>query len=281
MQPRLQKDLGYATTIANKADDIDTKIEKSALGSLPPVRRVISLPDKVESGDVFGAAGLASLALINLPEDIRDIKAASSQLKAIAKGEKYTPKYEYSKYQHDFSFLKGTLVQDYMKGITSQEGKERVAKIYSADKSLYNTSFGEKIKSFLGIVDGESEECPVKNIFGENLELSEIKSKSAFGELTGRAMKRMTVFGIGALAVLELPKIIKAIGQGSTVGEQTKNTAKQTVKSGINVASVAAGIGYCGAIGAKKFGATGSLIGMGIGAVVGATASQKLQEAIF
>ena len=66
--------------------------------------------------------------------------------------------------------------------------------------------------------------------------------------------------------------------QGDTLTEQVGNTAKQTVKSGINFASITAGIAYGGAIGAKKFGATGSLIGMGVGATLGAFASNKIQS---
>lgn len=167
-----------------------------------------------------------------------------------------------------------------MKNIKTEKGRETVNKIYNSDVSLYSTDLGRKIRKFLGLKDGPKNPSPVKNIHGESMLLSEIKAPNAFAELTGRAMKRMTVFGIAALALCELPKLFKAMSEGDNIAEQTGNTIKQTVKSGINVASIATAIGYFGAFGAKKFGAAGSLIGMSLGAVAGATASNKLQEII-
>jgi hypothetical protein len=93
-------------------------------------------------------------------------------------------------------------------------------------------------------------------------------------------MKRTTKLGVIALGLLELPKILKSTNQGNSIAEQTGNTGKQLVKSGINLTSVTAGIAYGGAFGAKKFGAIGSLVGMGAGAVLGATASNKIQSLV-
>ena len=47
-----------------------------ALESIPPVRRTLDIPDKIEHGEITSALGMASLALINLPEDFRDVKNA-------------------------------------------------------------------------------------------------------------------------------------------------------------------------------------------------------------
>jgi hypothetical protein len=93
-------------------------------------------------------------------------------------------------------------------------------------------------------------------------------------------MKRLPLLSVAAIALLEIPKIFKAMNKGETIGEQAGNTAKQTVKSGINATSTLAGIGYGGAIGAKYAGATGSLIGMGAGAILGSKLSEKLQGII-
>lgn len=280
LQPQLQADYSNARANTQKTDDIDSKIEKSALSAVPMFRRTMSLPDKMQSGDVFGALTLVGTAAILLPEDIRDTKNAIKQIGAKLKGEKYESAYRYDKYQHHFSFLKGSFVHEYLKNVTNERGKELVEKIYKADTSIYGTKIGRKIRDFLGIKNGKKYTSEVKNIFGQNMELSKIKAPSAFAELTGRAMKRMTVFGLGALALCELPKIIKTMFAGDSIAQQTENTVKQTVKSGINVASIATSIAYCGAYGAKKFGPAGSLIGMGFGALVGATASNKIQEII-
>lgn len=278
--PQLQKDIKDAKANADSVDNVDTKIEKAALGSIPVFRRGLSLPDKFASGDTVAAVGATALLVANLPEDCRDIKSAFNQGKTILNGQKFTPKYDYTKYQHDFSFFKGTLFENWAQNTKNEKVKNTLNNLYQKDVSIYHTNLGEKVKKFLGITSGEAIETTAKDRFGNNAIVTEIKAPSAFAELTGRAMKRTTKLGVCALALLELPKIFKATNQGNTIGENTENTGKQIVKSGINLASVTAGIAYGGAFGAKKFGSIGSLVGMGIGAVVGATASKKIQDII-
>jgi hypothetical protein len=278
--PQLQKDVRDVKEQVGQVDSVDEKLEKSVFGSLPPVRRVMSLSDKFNNGDTVAGVGLASLAIVNLPEDIRDMKAGYRQLEAKFKGTAYTAPYEYAKYQHDFSFFKGTLLQNWMNKIQTEAGKEKVAKWYAMDESLYNSKFGEKVKGFLGINDGPFVATEGKNVFGKKLVVSEVVAKNGFAELTGRAMKRLPILSVVALALLELPKIFKSMNKGDSISEQAGNTVKQTGKSAINVTSILAGIGYGGAFGAKKFGAVGSLVGMGVGAVIGATASNKIQDVI-
>ncbi|MEI8128386.1 MAG: hypothetical protein WCG95_02100, partial [bacterium] len=79
-----------------------------ALETIPPVRRAISIPDKIEHGEITSALGMASLALINLPEDLRDIKSALDQFKGVE------AKYKYKEYQHDFSFFRGTAIEGWL-----------------------------------------------------------------------------------------------------------------------------------------------------------------------
>ena len=100
---------------------------------------------------------------------------------------------------------------------------------------------------------------------------------SAFAKLTARAMSRTTLIGIAVLAAIELPKIFKAMSQGDNIGEKAENTVKQTIKAGINLTSITAGIAYGGAIGSKYGKAVGSLVGMGAGAVFGSLVSKKIQ----
>lgn len=277
---QVQRDLNSAKAVAQNVDTIEADVAKIGTGIVIPLRRMQSVPKKIKEGDTVAAVAAGGIAFMTLPEDLRDIRAGYRQVKAKITGEKYVPSYVSKDFQHDFSWLKGTFFQKILNKIKSQKGKETVAKIYVADKSLYNTPLGEFIKRTLNITDGKSKISEVKDIFGRKMEVTEIKAPNAFAELTGRAMKRITVFGLAALALLELPKIFKATGQGDNFLEQSENTVKQTVRAIINVASIAAGIGYCGAIGAKHGGAFGSLLGMSIGAVAGAAASNKIQEII-
>lgn len=109
---------------------------------------------------------------------------------------------------------------------------------------------------------------PIKNFKGLST-YAFSHSGSNFAKLTARAMRRTTVLGFGAIALLEVPKIFKS-----------DEKIKQTTKSALNVASITSGIGYCGAIGSKHGGATGSLIGMGVGAILGSKLSEKTQQII-
>lgn len=277
---QVQRDLNSAKAVAQNVDTIEADVAKIGTGLVIPLRRMQSVPKKIEEGDTVAAVAAGGIAFMTLPEDLRDIRAGYRQVKAKITGEKYVPSYVSKDFQHDFSWLKGSLLEDWYKKTKSQTVKKVLEYLYFHDNSLYNTDFGDKIKNALNITDGKSKPTKIKTRFGREMKVTEIKAPNAFAELTGRAMKRMTVLGLAALTLLELPKIFKATGKGDNIFEQTENTAKQTVKAGINVASLAAGIGYCGAIGAKHGGAFGSLLGMSIGAVTGTIASNKLQEFI-
>ena len=118
-------------------------------------------------------------------------------------------------------------------------------------------------------------------MYGQEVSVQKIIVKKDFlglKELTGRAMKRTSILGLAFMGLLELPKIIKSITKGDDAQEKTKSFAKQVGKSSLNVFGVTAGMGYIGAIGAKKYGALGSLIGMGLGVIAGAGASKWIQN---
>lgn len=263
----------------SKKETLYEKAGEAAMGTFVPFRRIASLPDKINQGDVFGALGLTSLMLINLPEDMRDVKSAYNQLS----NSSYNPAYDYHKYQHDFSFFKGTLLQDFMDNcVKSDKGKATVKKWYESDKSLYNSKFGSLVKKALKITDQVAPDDAQTWKDGLNIgrKLVEVKAPNKFAELTGRAMKRVTVYGLATMALLEIPKIIKSLSKKGTTEEKLKEGTKQTAKSGINVVTVLAGIGYGGAIGSSKFGIFGSLVGMGVGAMLGSTASGFLQKQV-
>ncbi|MDD3420468.1 MAG: hypothetical protein PHE78_07735 [Candidatus Gastranaerophilales bacterium] len=279
--PQIQQDVRMVKEHVKKADTTDKGLFY-ALESLPPIRRIASLGDKMDNGDTLPAVGLVGLALMNLPEDMRDIESATNQIRGLTdKTYKYDPLYNRKTHQHAFSFFRGTWVEKRLhKSI--DKGNKFAEKLYNMDKlTLDNTKFGEKVQNIFGIekIDVKSVE-KIKDFKGDFAKAYQFKSKIFGGEITARAMKRLPLLSVAAIALLEIPKIFKAMNKGETIGEQAGNTAKQTVKSSINATSTLVGIGYGGAIGAKYAGATGSLIGMGVGAILGSKLSEKLQGII-
>ena len=291
--PQIQQDYKDVKTHVDKTDSTDEIIKNSALDVIPMLRRTSSLKDKMDNSDTIGVAGSVGLTVVNLPEDLRDMNSAWGKFKAFLKGEKYQGAYDYKNYQHDFSFLRGTLLEPFI-DLKNTKNKALAKKLYASDKTILSTGFGKKIRDLLGVEMSDQVEVRkfnketsvwevARDINGKARRATAFEGKGkfkAFGELTARAMNRTTLIGTGVLAALELPKILKAMNQGDNIVDQTGNTFKQTAKSGINLASITAGIAYGGAIGSKHGGPLGSLVGMGVGAAFGSFTSKKLQEAI-
>ena len=258
--PQIQQDYEGV----KKHVDNDSKLS-SIFDICPIFRRVERVPDKVEAEDYIPAAGLVSLAVLNAPEDWRDMKSAYRQIKSGAEGKNFIPTYNYKTAQHPFSFFRGTLLHKFVNPATSPCPK--FAKwLLKNDTTLWDT----KLKNFI-INKFNVQETPIdtkiENITSTKEKPShviakEFITKSPFGELTARAMTRTTKIGAAVLGGLEAAHLIKEISDG-------ENAIKATAKSAVNFASSVAGIGYGGAIGAKYFGPVGSLVGMGIGAIAG------------
>jgi hypothetical protein len=278
--PKIQQDYRAVKDHVDKTDSIDENIGKAAIGTIPTLRRISSLPDKLQNEDFIPAAGLTAVAIMQLPEDLNDAAEGFKHAKSFLTGNKYEAKYENKVAQHEFSFLRNSLLEKWYKVTKSETVKKFVEFLGDNDDSLYKTKFGKFIRNLAGIEEGDKITTKMKTESGRDIFLNKIEAKGLFGDLTARAMKRTTILGLGALVLLEVPKIYKAMGQGDNIGEQASNTTKQTVKSGINIASITAGIAYCGAIGAKHGKAFGSLVGMGLGATFGALVSQKTQSLV-
>lgn len=279
--PQVQQDYRDVKKHVDKVDDTDNGVFY-ALESLPPVRRLASLPEKIQNGDAIPALGLAGLALINIKEDMRDIKSAGSQIKGIFdKNHTHIDPYNRATHQHSFSFFRGTTIEKWLhKKIDG--GNKFAEKLYEMDeKTVYDTKLGEKLQKFFGIEKIDSKKIDTITDFkGKTARALQFKSAKFGGEITARAMQRLPLLSVIAVGLLEVPKIFKAMGKGDNIGENLTSTAKQTASSALNATSTLAGIGYGGALGAKYGGATGSLIGMGLGAILGANASKKLQDII-
>ena len=261
---RRQNNVSVDTERRSDAEKYENSSLFCALEAVPPIRRTLDIPDKIEHGEITSALGMAGLALINLPEDFRDVKSALEQFKGIE------PKYDYKDYQHDFSFFRGTAIEKWLHKHVDA-GKKWANWLYDNDRTVSQTTFGRKLLKATGGKEKDVIETSIENFKG-NKALGFMHEGSKFGQLTGRALRRTTKLGVLALALLEVPKIITAIQKGETI--------EQTAKSAVNVASITAGISYGGAIGAKYGKALGSLVGMGFGAVLGSKLSNGLQKAI-
>ena len=241
--PQIQQDYEGVKGRVDKGNKLP-----SIFDVIPTFRRIERVPDKIEHSDFVPAAGLVSLAVLNAPEDLRDMKSAYSQIKASVLGN-----------------FRGTLLHKFVNPKTSPCPK--LAKwLLKNDTTLMSTKLGDYVVKKFDI-ERTQINTKIENITSTKEKPSFVVAKkfvthSPFGELTVRAMTRTTKIGAIALGSLEMAHLIKEISDG-------ENAIKSTAKSAINLTSSIAGIGYGGAIGAKYFGPLGSLIGMGIGAIAG------------
>lgn len=258
--PQIQQDYEEVKGCVDKKNELP-----SVFDVIPTFRRIEKVPDKIENSDFVPASGLVALAVLNAPEDWRDMKSAYSQIKSKLTNKTFTPSYDYKIAQHPFSFFRGTLLHKFVNPKTSPCPK--LAKwLFKNDKTLWNTRLGKAVTEKYKI-DEKFIDTTIKNITHTEqnpvfINANKFITKSAFGELTARAMTRTTKIGTAVLGGLEAAHLVKEISDG-------ENAIKSTAKSAINFVSSIAGIGYGGAIGAKYLGPVGSLIGMGLGAIAG------------
>lgn len=262
-----------ATDSVNNHDNHKKGVLNYAFEAVPMYRRTVSLPDTIKEGDVTTGLGMAALALINLPEDCRDVVSAAKQVKSIFTGKPYKGAYDYKNYQHSFSFFRGTAIDKWVHK-NADEGKGWAKWLYRNDKTLAETRLGKGILKLTGGKEAELVETEIKDLKDANVVAAKYEG-NAFAKLTGRAMRRMTKLGLVALCALEVPKVLKEMDK-----ENDANTCKQLAKSAINIASISAGVAYGGAIGSKYGKGLGSLVGMGAGAILGGVASNVAQSAL-
>lgn len=255
-------------------EDVKKQVDKnneltSIFDIVPTFRRIERVPDKIDNNDLIPATGLVALAVLNGPEDLRDMHSAYNQIKSTITGTPFQKPYDYKVAQHPFSFFRGTLLHKFVNPITSPCPK--FAKwLLKNDTTLMQTTFGDWVSKKLNIEENFID-TNIKNITHTEKRPNFVKAKcfkaTTFGDLTARALTRTTKIGTVVLAGLEAAHLTKEITNG-------KNIFEATAKSTINLTGSLAGIGYGGAIGAKYFGATGSLVGMGLGAIAGNKLSQ-------
>lgn len=263
--------------LADSVNNNQNKHKKGVLNyafeAVPMYRRTVSLPDTIKEGDITTGLGMAALALINLPEDWRDVKSAAKQVKSIFTGKPYKGSYIYKDYQHSFSFFRGTAV-DKLVHKNADAGKGWAKWLLKNDKTLAETSLGEGILNLAGGKEAHLVPTEIKDLKDANVVAAKYEG-NAFAKMTGRAMRRMTKLGLVAMCALEAPKILKEMDKGKDA-----NTGKQIAKSAINITTITTGVAYGGAIGSKYGKGLGSLIGMGAGAILGSVASNTAQSVL-
>lgn len=276
----------------------------TALGFVVPLRRISSLPDKLDNKDYIGTTGALAIAGILLPEDLRDTRDGARQVihkilpesiqykiqkrfpKFYENFINYAPKYNQKECQTPFSFIRGSFLEKPInKHICNKYGHA----LYEWDKPLIKTKLGEKIMNLLKVKDNgwEFTKRNVKRVVEDegkyivaDSAVNAIKFKgSKVGKLICRALNRTTKFGAIALSAICLPSIIKAFVKPEKPQEKLVNGSKQALKSTISVVSTLSGIGLIGAL-LAPIGPAGSVAGMAIGSAIGAYISTKINNII-
>ena len=93
---------------------------------------------------------------------------------------------------------------------------------------------------------------------------------NTFRTLTARALTRTPKLGVLALGAVEGIDILSDVANGENIFEATTKSATNLLGS-ITLSD------YCGALGSKMFGITGSMLGTGIGNL----ANNKLNNMLF
>ncbi|MDO5306788.1 MAG: hypothetical protein Q4E83_03415, partial [bacterium] len=215
---------------------------------------------------------IATLALLNAPEDIRDMQGVYKQISSLIKGEKFIPPYNYKIAQHPFSFFRGTLLNNFINPNTSPFPK--LAKwLLKKDTTLLQTKLGDWVCKIFNLKEDRIK-TQIKDITFTNQKPVYISAKvfegNTFGTLTARALTRTPKLGVLALGAVEGIDILSDVANGENIFEAT-------AKSATNLLGSITLSGYCGALGSKMFGVTGSMLGTGIGNF----ANNKLNNMFF
>ena len=285
MQGNLDKDTTNFTTKfideVNKHDKAAISKEelfKMAASPIAPIRRVLGVKDSSERNKRVKTAGLALLALNNLPMDFSDINSVLKQIK----NKKIAP----NPTQMEFTFAQDTLLEFPLRQLRKKFDTQKFDTVYDKiDKSLFNTKIGQKIVNAMNLTvtreikPGESMDI-IKNGLKQN-KVYIIKGKSKIAKLICRSMMRIPVLSVAAFALLEIPDIVSAVKNEEQKDKKIQEAGKQLLKSGINIASMVAGMAAVGAVLDRRFGAIGSLIGIGIGNYFGEKAGTFVNNKLF
>ena len=241
---------------------------------LPMYGRINSIPDKLENKDYTPAMGLVSLAVLNGPEDLRDVMSAYKQIKDGFKDPHFHSGYDNKIAQHPFSFFRGTIMNDYLNPSSKDcPNPKAAAWIIRQDKTLWDTKLGNWVQKKLGI-EVDEKVTQIQDIASTSVDkklvLAKVfKTNNPFKDILARAMTRTPVLGVAAMGGIEAAHVAHEVKNG-------KNFFEESGKSLLTLGTTLAATGILGAIGAKHLGPTGSLAGIGLGAISGAAVSSTI-----
>ena len=259
--------------VKQNKDNLNTQeeIATCSLSSVPFFRRAFAVKQAHDDNDDWKAYGKLAILLNFLFEDGRDFKASLEQIVNKIKGVGSTiPK----EFQIPFSYTRGTLSAH----LINKMGKLGDM-IYSSDKTLYSLKLSAKLLDKLGLASEDILRTSVKDIKGNYVDAIKLEGKP-LAVLIGRAMLRTPVQGIYILSALELAAIYKAFTKPDKTKDRLTKGSKQIAKSIVNVSSMIIFTSLLGALGASKAGATGSLIGLGVGAYSSTKVSNQINRLI-
>ena len=260
---QIQQDYEKARKSVDKKDEIS-----SIFDIVPQVQKA----EQLQNSNSASTPAIATLALLNAPEDIRDMQGACKQISSLIKGEKFVPPYDYKIAQHPFSFFRGTLLNNFVNPNTSPFPK--LAKwLLKHDITLMDTKLGAWVAKIFKIKQ-DYVDTNIKSIIYTKSNPSYVKAKifegNPLGTLTARALTRTPKLGVLALGAVEGIDVLSDVANGENIFETT-------AKSATNLLGSITLSGYGGAIGSKMFGVTGSMLGTGIGNL----ANNKLNNMLF
>ena len=259
----------------NLSSALNNKPSDVAFEALPVYGRISSLQDKLDKKDYLPATGIATLAILNGPEEINDVMSAYKQIKnGFPKPVSFHSGYDNKKAQHPFSFFRGTILHKYLNPLSEDCPNPKLASwLIKEDKCLWDTKFGKWIKKKLNI-NRDFVRTNIEKIASTNENKKFVKANvfitnNPFKDITARALTRTTKLGTLALAGIEAAHVAHEVSNG-------KNFFEEASKSAITLGVTTAATGVLGAIGAKHLGPTGSLAGISAGALIGAITNNTL-----
>ena len=250
------------TAVQGKSGDV-------ALEAVPFYGKINSLPDKLEQKDYLPATGIATLAIMNGPEEINDVMSAYKQIKnGFPKPVSFHSGYDNKKAQHPFSFFRGTILHKYLNPLSEDCPNPKVAGwLIEQDKCLWDTKFGKWVKKKLNIerdfIKTDIEQIASTEANRKIVEANVFITNNPFKEIIARALTRTTKLGTIALGSIEAAHIAHEVSNG-------KNFFEEAGKSALTLGTTTVATGVLGAIGAKHLGPTGSLVGISAGTLIGA-----------
>ena len=259
----------------NIKNSIDKDGNSVVFEAMPIYGRINTLPEKLAEKDYAPAMGLVSLAILNGPEEISDVFSAYNQIrKGFPKPVTFHSGYDNKTAQHPFSFFRGTILHEYMNPLSPKCPHPKAAAwLIKQDKTLWDTKIGEWFKKKFKIredIEKTQIEAIDSDINSKKMIYAKVfRTSNPFADITARALTRTSKLGAIALGGIEAAHVVHEVSNG-------KNFFAEAGKSALALGTTLGATGVLGAIGAKHLGPTGSLLGMGLGAITGAIVSKAM-----